>query len=79
MDLYERKKLLEKNSNYYLTFLNEFDLRKELENWCRQDLINWLKWNDPNGVYDDEESINELGNIMSFDEGVEIIINQITC
>jgi len=77
--LYERKKLLEKNSNYYLTFLNEFDLRKELENWCRQDLINWLKWNDPNGVYDDEESINELGNIMSFDEGVEIIINQITC
>lgn len=75
----EKDYLIRKNTNYYLTFLNEEEIRNELKNWCRQDLINWLKWNDQNGIYTDEESMSELGNIMSFDEGVEIIINQITC
>lgn len=73
----EKDYLIRKNTNYHLTFLNEEEIRNELKNWCRQDLINWLKWNDQNGIYGDEESIKELGNIMSFDEGVEIIVNQV--
>lgn len=75
----EKDYLIRKNTNYYLTFLNEEEIRNELKNWCRQDLINWLKWNDQNGIYADEESMNELGNIMSYEEGVELIVKQIIC
>lgn len=71
------KELINKHPNYRIMFLNEEQLRKELNNWNRNDLISWLRWNDPNGVYEDGQSIQELGNIMSYEEGVEIMINQI--
>jgi len=64
--------------NYRITFLNEESLRHELKNWCREDLILWLKWNDPNGIYNNQESMEELGNIMTYEEGIEIIVKQIT-
>ena len=57
--------------------MNEEQLRNELKNWCRQDLISWLKWNDPNGIYDDSQSIQELGNIMTYQEGIETIVKQV--
>jgi hypothetical protein len=57
--------------------MNEDELRDELKKWTRQDLINWLQWNDRNGVYDDEQSMAEIGQIMTFEEGVEIMVNQI--
>ena len=69
--------LLTKHPNYRLMFLTEPELRQELINWSREDLISWLSWNDSNGIYDDEQSLEELGNIMSYEEGIEIIINQI--
>ena len=50
---------------------------KELNSWTREDLISWLKWNDPNGIYNDQESLNELGAIMTYDEGVELLVKQI--
>jgi hypothetical protein len=77
MENYEIKKLVEKHGNYRYIFMNEVELRDELRNWCRQDLINWLKWNDRNGIYDDEQSMAEIGCIMTYEEGVEIMINQI--
>lgn len=43
----------------------------------RQDIIKWLMWNDPNGIYNDELSLKELGNMMSRDEGIEILLRQI--
>lgn len=43
----------------------------------RQDIIEWLSWNDHNGIYDDESSLKELGNIMSKEEGIEIMLRQI--
>ena len=43
----------------------------------REDLIEWLSWNDGNGIYDDEQSLKELGNVMSREEGVEIMVRQI--
>lgn len=43
----------------------------------REDLIEWLAWNDPNGVYHDEQSLKELGNTMSRSEGLEILLRQI--
>lgn len=43
----------------------------------RGDIIEWLAWNDRNGIYNDEQSLKELGNVMSRDEGIEIMIRQI--
>lgn len=43
----------------------------------RKDIIEWLSWNDHNGIYDDERSLKELGNIMSREQGIEIMIRQI--
>lgn len=73
----EKQELILKNGNYRYIFMNEEQLRTELKNWCRQDLINWLKWNDSNGIYDDNQSMAEIGCVMSYEEGVEIIIKQI--
>lgn len=69
--------LIYKHPNYRIIFLNEVQLREELKSWNRSDLISWLKWNDPNGVYDDHQSLQELGNIMTHQEGIEIIIKQV--
>lgn len=77
MDILEKKRLIEKHHNYKYLLMDKNKLTKELKKWCRQDLINWLKWNDPNGVYDDEQSLKELGNIMTYEEGVEIILRQV--
>lgn len=73
----EKHELIRKHGNYRYIFMKEEELREELKNWTRQDLINWLKWNDPNGIYDDVQSLQEVGRIMSFEEGVEIMVNQI--
>ena len=43
----------------------------------RADIIEWLNWNDSNGIYDDEISLKELGNIMSLEEGIEIMLRHI--
>ena len=49
----------------------------DLESWTREELIDWLCWNDHNGVYRDEDSIQEFGNIMSKEEAIELIKNQL--
>ena len=41
-------------------------------------LIEWLCWNDRNGVYKDEDSMREFDNVLSKDEAIEIINRQIT-
>ncbi|HTI58979.1 hypothetical protein [Mucilaginibacter sp.] len=43
----------------------------------REDIIEWLIWNDPNGIYHDEHSLKELGNILTRSEGIEILLRQI--
>jgi hypothetical protein len=44
----------------------------------REGLIKWLSWNDRNGVYNDEESLQEFGNKVSKEEAIRIITKQIT-
>jgi hypothetical protein len=77
MNKYEKQELIKKHGNYRYIFMNEIQLRAELKNWCRQDLINWLTWNDPNGIYNDNQSLKEIGNILTYEEGQEIMIKQI--
>jgi hypothetical protein len=43
----------------------------------RGDLIEWLSWNDPNGIYLDEQSLKEFGNTMSKEDGMEILLRQV--
>ncbi len=62
---------------YKIMELEHDELKKELQLWERSKLIEWLSWNDKNGVYDDVESMREFGNILEKDDAINIILNQI--
>lgn len=72
----EEKKL--KHPYYKLMDLKGDALETELNSWSRLELIEWLCWNDPNGVYRDKQSLQEFDNILSKEEAIEIITRQIT-
>ena len=63
---------------YKLMELSGDKLQSELNSWTREGLIEWLSWNDRNGVYKDEASLQEFGNTVSKEEAIMIITNQIT-
>lgn len=63
---------------YKLMELSIDKLQSELNSWTREGLIEWLSWNDRNGVYKDEESLQEFGNTVSKEEAIRIITKQIT-
>jgi hypothetical protein len=63
---------------YTIMNLKGDDLQNELNSWSRLDLIEWLSWNDSNGVYKDEESLAEFDNVLSKEEALEIMTRQIT-
>jgi hypothetical protein len=66
-----------KHSNYKLMELKGAALQTELNSWSRLDLIEWPSWNDRNGVYRDDESLQEFGNTVSKEEAIETVIRQI--
>ncbi|UIR57431.1 hypothetical protein LZQ00_06330 [Sphingobacterium sp. SRCM116780] len=47
------------NWRYQLMDLKDKKLLDKLSVLKRQELIVWLQWNDPNGIYSDSEKINE--------------------
>ena len=67
-----------KHPYYKLMELRGDILQSELNSWSREDLIEWLSWNDRNGVYKDEDSLREFDNILGKDEAIEIITRQIS-
>jgi hypothetical protein len=72
----EEEKL--KHPYYKLMELRGDELETILNSWSRLELIEWLCWNDRNGVYKDDESLQEFGNTVSKEEAIEIITRQIT-
>ncbi|TXE08662.1 hypothetical protein ES711_09195 [Gelidibacter salicanalis] len=66
-----------RHSYYQIMELSSDELHIKLNSWSREDLIEWLVWNDRNGVYRDEESLSEMGNILEKDEAISIITRQI--
>ena len=72
----EEEKL--KHPYYKLMELKGEALETELNSWSRLDLIEWLCWNDRNGVYRDDQSLQEFDNILGKEEAIEIITRQIT-
>ena len=77
MNIYLNEEEKLKHPNYKLMELQGADLENELNSWSRLDLIEWLCWNDRNGVYRDEDSLQEFGNTVSKELAIEIITKQI--
>ena len=50
--------------------------KREVKEMTREQLIEVLEWNDPNGVYNDEDSILEFGEIMTREEAEALVIGQ---
>jgi hypothetical protein len=67
-----------KHPYYKLMEFRGDELETLLNSWSRLELIEWLCWNDRNGVYKDDESLQEFGNTVSKEEAIEIITRQIT-
>lgn len=44
--------------------------------WKRTELISWLERNDPNGIYNDKDSMAEFGSKMSKLEAINLVLNQ---
>lgn len=63
---------------YQLMDLGREQLLTQLTTWSRLELIDWLSWNDRNGLYTDEDSLREFDNILSKEEAIQIIVKQIT-
>ena len=63
---------------YKLIKLRGHELETVLNSWSRLALIEWLCWNDRNGVYKDDESLKEFGNTVGKEEAIEIITRQIS-
>jgi hypothetical protein len=40
----------------------------------REELIEWLAWNDPNGVYYDEDMLYEFGEVLTLEEAQDLFI-----
>lgn len=69
-----------KKSGYSYADISEIPLENLLlliPAMSRANIIDWLSWNDPNGIYNDKQSLKELGNLMTRDEGIEIMLRQI--
>jgi hypothetical protein len=64
-------------SFYEIMDITQIELEQFLIFTPREEIIDWLEWNDPNGVYRDQDSLREFGNIMSKEDGAEILIRQI--
>ena len=62
---------------YTVMDLPENELLAIIRAMTREELIAWLCWNDRNGVYRDEDSLAEFGNVMTKAEGEEIMFRQI--
>lgn len=51
--------------------------RRRLMGWPREDLIAWLRWNDPNGSFTDEDAEAEGWKPLDVRGLVDIIMNHV--
>jgi len=54
------------------------DLLNRIQQLRREQVIEWLEWNDHNGVYNDEDSMGEFDRIITTKEGQLIMFCQIS-
>lgn len=75
MNFVEIEKL--RHPYYQIMELEKEELLIKLNTWSRLELIDWLCWNDRNGIYRDEDSLSEIGNVLGKEEAIEIMSRQI--
>ena len=61
-----------------ITELKGQELLNCIQHLQREQIIEWLEWNDHNGVFNDEDSLGEFGKIMGKSEGELIMFCQIS-
>lgn len=66
-----------RDARYDVMEVASAELLQIVRKMSRPDLIDWLIWNDPNGIYSDEDSLEELGHTMDLQEGRIIMYRQI--
>jgi hypothetical protein len=79
MEFISKRKSFWQQDNYpyvRVVEISEDALLQLVNALSREDIIEWLMWNDPNGIYSDEQSLKELGNIITREEGLEIMLRQ---
>jgi hypothetical protein len=69
-------------NKFNLTYKNIVDAPNEIlikffNCVSRFEVINWLSWNDTNGIYQDKESKKEFGNTLTKEEAILIMKRQI--
>lgn len=63
---------------YKVMELSKISLEEELNCWSREKLISWLNWNDPNGIWSDEESIAERYEPLTRETACSYILKLLT-
>lgn len=59
---------------YQIMKLSDSDLESELSTWSREKMIEWLDWNDPNGIWTDEDAKNENVPMLTRDKAKDYIV-----
>lgn len=63
--------------NYRICTMSPVEIIEELLTWSRDEMIAWLCWIDPLGIYTDKEMIIEYGDILWRNQAVELILYKI--
>lgn len=50
----------------------------QVKKWKRQNILNWLSWNDKNGIYQDKEAKQEGYKPMTKKEALDVITRIVT-
>ena len=63
--------------NYRVFAMSPVEVIEELLTWSRDEMIAWLCWIDPLGIYTDKEMVIEYGDILWRNQAVELILYKI--
>ncbi|MCC9041538.1 hypothetical protein LNQ81_02250 [Myroides sp. M-43] len=63
--------------NYRICSMSPVEAKEELATWSRDEMIAWLCWCDPVGIFTDREAVIEYGDIIWRNEAIELIMYKI--
>ncbi|MDM1348325.1 hypothetical protein HX017_15685 [Myroides marinus] len=63
--------------NYRICSMSPIEITEELSTWTRDEMIAWLCWSNPKGIYIDREAIVEYGDIIWRNEAIDLILYKI--
>lgn len=63
--------------NYRICSMSPVEIKEELSTWTREEMIAWLCWSSPTGIFIDSEAIVEYGDIIWRNEAIDLIMYKI--